>query len=336
MIRLNNPETIDKSAIQKEVLSGQVVTVQFSDAQYYGGDVLATINELCEGLNENLCVRFYGHYEDGFDCAHLKNLPFVKNLELNCLSAVENFDTLRQLEHLKRLNVGVFELDEIEFLSWPNLRNISDLCLSESRKNNIDLKFLSAFDKLTTLFLNGHVKNIEAVGKLSKITELSLSVTSKASIAFLNQLPRLRKLRLILGGRENLDEVENYKIEELEIVRVKGFNGFKNLRKFINLRRLLIEDQIQIKSLDFANKLKELEEVRLINCKGLESVTGLSHLQKLDSVRIYKTNINFEEFMKQGLPDSLRIFAFYTTKKSLDASIKHRLTALGYADGLPH
>lgn len=298
--------------------------------------MLAELNELCEELNEDLCVRFYGHYGDRFDCTHLKNLPFVKNLHLNCLSSVENFDNLRKLEHLTRLNIGVFELDEIDFLSWSNLRGISHLCLSESRKNNIDLKFLSAFDRLATLFLNGHVKNIEAVGQLSKITELSLSITSKASIAFLNQLPRLRKLRLILGGRENLDEVENYKIEELEIVRVKGFNGFNNLGKFVNLRKLLIEDQIQIKSLDFANKLLELGEIRLVNCKGLESVTGLLHLQKLDSVRVYKTNINFEEFMKQGLPDSLRIFSFYTTKKSLDASIKNHLTALGYTDGLLH
>lgn len=334
LTRLNNPKTIDKPAIREEVRSGKVVTVQFSEVQYYGRDVLAALNALCEELNENLCVRFFGHYGDRFDCTHLKHLPFVKNLHLNCLNTVENFDALRHLEHLRRLNIGVFELKQPDFLSWPNLHGISDLCLSESRKSNIDLKFLSGFEGLTTLFLNGHVKNIATIGQLSKINELSLSITSKVSIAFLNQLPQLRKLRLILGGRENLDEVENYRIEELEIVRVKGFNAFNNLGKFINLRKLLIEDQIQIKSLDFENQLQELEEVRLVNCKGLELVAGLSHLQKLNSVRVYKTSINFEEFMKQEFPDSLRILTFCTTKRNLDASITSRLTALGYTDGL--
>lgn len=328
-MRLNDPATIDTTAIKNHVATGKIVTVQFSK-RLYSPAMLAALNALCEELDDHLCIRFYGHYGEAFDCAHLKYLPSVKNLNLDCLNAVENFDTLRQLEHLARLNIGIYTFLETDFLSWPNLARLTSLCIAENQKNNIDLQYLSRYSELDTLFLNAHVKGIESLAALTNARHLSLSIPSRASIKFLNHLPRLLHLRFILGGRQNLDDLENYRIEELEIVRVKGYAEFNNLSEFHNLKKLLIEDQIQIKHLDFGTQLHQLSELTILNCKNLESLAGLAQLRKLSKLTIYKTNIDFDDFVQQQRPESLKTLAFHTAKKTRDAVIKAQLAALGY------
>lgn len=74
---------------------------------------------------------------------------------------------------------------------------------------------------------------------------LSLNSISKNSINFINDLEKLKTLKFILGGRENINEIEENKIESLEIVRVRGFSELSNMSKFNQLRNLLIEDQIK-------------------------------------------------------------------------------------------
>jgi hypothetical protein len=63
-------------------------------------------------------------------------------------------------------------------------------------------------------------------------------------------------------------------------------------------------------------------------------LTGLERLNRLNQLGIYKTDINFEEFIKQPLPKSLNILAFYTAKAKIDKEIRQRLLKLGYIDGL--
>jgi len=247
---------------------------------------------------------------------------------------VQNFGFLKRLQSLSRLNVGIFDATERDFLSWDNLRNLSYLCLVEIRTGSFDLQYLKNYQSLKTLFINGHTKNIEAVKYLSNLDKLSLSIPTKAKIGFINDLPNLRSLKFILGGRENLDEINNYSIEELEIVRVRGFSTFGNLSNFNRLRNLLIEDQIQLETITFNQELPYLTDVKILNCKSLNLIIGLRWLTNLQQLRVYKTNVNFDEFIRQELPEKLKILAFYTTKRKIDEKIAVRLNELGYSDGL--
>ncbi|UUZ47920.1 hypothetical protein LP420_33440 [Massilia sp. B-10] len=332
-MRLDNPTTLDLPEIKREVALGNAVTVQYSGPCYTIA-LLESLDKLCGELDANLCIRFYGHYFAPFDCANLKYLPSVKHLELNCMDAVENIDALKQLQCLVRLNIGIFELNTPDFLSWPNLISIADLSLPATRKNNIDLKYLGGYSNLVRLFLGGHVRHLDTIGTLYQLTDLSLNLPSAASLTFLNRLPNLRRLRFILGGRANLDEIVTSPLERLEIVRVKGFSSLNNLHRFRHLKSLLIEDQAQLKALDLGTDVSNLTEVRLVNCKNLETVSGLSHLSKLNSLRVFGTSIDFAAMVQQKLPKSLKIFAFYTNNKRKNATIKEQLTQLGYSDGL--
>ncbi len=86
--------------------------------------------------------------------------------------------------------------------------------------------------------------------------------------------------------------------------------------------------------LHFDKEISTLTDFKLINCKTFKSLTGLEKLSGLNQLRIYKTGINFDEFIKQKFPKSLDILAFYTAKTKIDKEIKERLLKLGYKDGL--
>lgn len=114
-MRIDNPQESDFEQIRQAVQAGQTVTVQYVGPVYTPAS-LAFLNEQCKALGDKLCVRFYGHYFEAFDCAHLRHLGAVRNLYLDCLTKASNFDTLKELEYLSELSIGIFELDDMDFL----------------------------------------------------------------------------------------------------------------------------------------------------------------------------------------------------------------------------
>lgn len=332
--RIDNPDRIDRLLIDKDLKDGKLVIVQFS-GKLYSDEILSELNELCSKYDENFSVRFYGHYQGSFDCKTLLKLPNVKNLWLDCLLRIDNLDVLTSLENLRRLSLGVFELKETEILQAENFQNLKELIIGDTRTKALNLKYLENYLNLTSLVICGHTKHIDVVGKLSELEYLALNSISKVKLDFVNKLKKLKSLHLILGGRENLDEISDNEIESLEIIRVRAFNSFKNISNFNKLKKLLIEDQIQLRELHFDTSMPTLKYIKLINCKTFKSLTGIERLEGLNQLRIWKTDINFEEFIeKQSLPKSLDILAFYTTKMKTDREIKERLLRMGYKDGL--
>lgn len=331
--RINNPSKIDDLLIEEKLKEGNLIIVQFSD-KIYSELILEELNELCQKYDDNFSVRFYGHHQNSFDCRTLSKIPNVKSLWIDCLSKVENLSQLTELKNLKRLSLGVYELKEKEILQAKNLQNLSELILGETKTKALNLKYLEDYKSLNRLILNGHVKNIDSIGELKNIEQLGLNSISKIPLTFVNNLGNLKALRFVLGGRESLAEIEENQIESLEITRVRGFNNLKNISNFKNLKRLLIEDQIQLKELYFEEEFSNLKDFKLLNCKSFSSLSGLQNLTSLHQLRISRTAINFDKFIKSSLPKSLEIFAFYTSKRKVDKSIRERLINLGFKDGL--
>ncbi|MCE7043274.1 hypothetical protein [Dyadobacter sp. CY312] len=331
--RINNPEKIDRLLIDKDLKDGKLVIVQFSD-KLYSGKILAELNQLCFEYDDNFSVRFYGHYQGSFDCKTLLKLPNIKALWLDCLLKADNLEVLTDLKNLRRLSLGVFELKETEIFQANNLKNLKELIIGEARTKALDLQYLENYTDLNFLIISGHTKNIDVVGKLTELEYFGLNSISKVKLNFVNKLKRLKSLHFVLGGRENLDEIEENEIETLEIIRVRAFNSFKNISNFKKLKNLLIEDQIQLTELHFDKDISTLTDFKLINCKTFKSLTGLEKLSGLNQLRISKTDINFDEFIKQQFPKSLDILAFYTAKTKIDKEIKERILKSGYKDGL--
>lgn len=328
-LRINNPTVINKEDIETSLNNGNHVIVQFSE-NVYDDTLLSDLNDLCTRNDENLGVRFYGHYSSIFDCDVLQKIPDVKGLYLDCLQDVKNIHNLKTLRHILMLSLGIYNFNETEILKNSNLYGLNTLIISGEKKA-INLEYLRDYHSLTALIVGGKMKNIEKVGSVSNLEFLSLNSISKSSVSFVNELKKLKTLKFILGGRENLSEIDENEIENLEIIRVRGLSDISDISKFKKLHDLLIEDQARLLTIEFQSKLENLESVKILNCKNLSNLQGLENLPALKELRIYKTNIDFDTFLKQERPQSLKSLDFYTTKSKLDKEIKESLLSLGYS-----
>jgi len=215
--RIDNPTNLDIDFIDKEIREGKHLIIQFSE-QTYNDEKLSLINKLCEKYDMSFGVRFYGHYSSIFDCKTLLKIPEVKCLYLDCLLNVDNLLTLAYLHKLQRLSLGVYELPETEILNNKNLKHLTELILTETKTKALNLEYLKDYGNLKYLILGGHTKNISSIGNLQRLEYLSLNSIKKTSVEFINKLKQLRTLKFILGGRENIHEIEDNEIEHLEIV----------------------------------------------------------------------------------------------------------------------
>lgn len=324
---------LDENFIDKELKAGGEVIVQFSD-ETYNDKVLAHLNELCSRYDKKFSIRFFGHYFSAFDFNSLLKIRNVKSLYVDCLTKATNIEAIEQLQYLEKLSLGVFELKETEILNCPTLKKLTELIITETRTKAFNLEYLKDYKDLKFLIIGGHNKNIEAVGELSSLEYLSFNSVKKTPVHFVNKLKKLKTLKFILGGRENIHEIEENEVENLEIVWVRGFNDLSKISNFRKLKTLLVEDNIQLSSIHFDKELPQLEDLKILNCKTLNSLTGLENLTSLKQLRIYKTNLDFDKLINQSLPKNLKIFAFYTSKQKVDKEIKQVLEKKGYSNGL--
>lgn len=204
--RIDNPAYIDKDFIETELNLGKEVILQFVDRSYTD-KILADINGLCLTHDENLCIRFYGHYSEPFDCKILQKIPDVKCLYIDCMISANNLQQVKELLNLRSLCLGIFEIEDPEILSASNLKNLTELIIDTTKTKAFNLGHLSCLKKLKSLRISGHTKNIDAIGDLSELETLTLYAIKKVPLHFINQLKQLKKLEILLGGRDNLNEI---------------------------------------------------------------------------------------------------------------------------------
>lgn len=118
----------------------------------------------------------------------------------------------------------------------------------------------------------------------------------------------------------------------MDISWVRGFNDINNISKFKKIKTLSIEDNIQLSKINFDIELSKLTDLEILNCKTLNSLTGVENLTSLTKLIIGKTDIDFETLIKQKLPTTLKVFEFYTSKKNIDTTIEATLQKKGYTN----
>src|SRR2546429_3783652 len=327
--RIQNPSSVERDVIESKIAAGCHVILQFNGCRYTP-ELLRKINNLCGELGKDLEVRFYGHK---FDASHLRFLPDVAALSVDCLLEATNLSALNELENLRRLSLGIYRLDDEHILKALQLQNLERLAISETAKANIDLAPLEACSNLAEFYLVGHTKNIDCLARISMLRMLSLGhIPKKQSLAFVSRIQSLRRLVVILGGRANISEIQHPLLEELEILRVLGFNNIDSIESLPSLRLLAIEDQIRLESVHFTQANQNIQSFRIFNCKTLRNLEGLDYLTELKSIRIGMTALDVESLLKQRLAASLKVFAFYTGKTKQNAKIRMKLDSLGYRE----
>ena len=329
--RIDGSEEIDPVSISKHVDAGERVIVQFASSGY-SAQQLILLNQLAKNYGRRFEIRFFGHYSEVFDASVLQFIPDAQCISIDCIMKASNLGALSKLSSLTELSPGVFELEDPDVVSYCNLPALKVLSFGDTRKCNIDLRHLSKSINLERLHTTGHTKNISTICSLASLRDLSLSsIRKKDGIEFVSSIPKLKALRLILGGRASIAEVTSSQLESLEVIRVRGLENLGDLGRFEKLERLLIEDQIKLASVKVGLNPR-LKDVKIINCKTLEKLAGIEHLAELSSLWIYKTSIAYEKFVADSMPSSPKNFAFYTGKSKRDSEIRADLKMRGFCE----
>jgi len=330
-LTIQNPQQLDAAAIGAAIAAGRQVLVQF-DTLGEPEPLLPELDALAAIHGTALTIRIYGYDPRVFDTRILRALPHVASLSIDCHRNALYLKTLGELRHLKRLDLGVYELAQTDILQWENLHGLEYLHLGETAKNNIDLAPLRHYTQLSSLTIEGHAMQIDALAGLPALTELSLyRMKNTVALDFISGIARLERLLLQLGGRESIREIDAPQLRELEVIRVRGLAELGDLGRFPLLRKLWLEDQIKLAQLDVSgNRL--LERLHLLTCKGLEQLDGLALLSELYTLSVSETKLDFDALLAQGLPAALNDVRFRTGKVRRDQEIKAML-ALGGHDG---
>lgn len=333
--RIQNPAKVDRARIEAILATGKTATIQFSAPGYHNA-LLQDINELCQIFGDELEVRFYGHYQSGFDGKWLAQLPDVVWLSLDCLMTMQSSASLSDLSRLRKLSLGIHELADPKILSTLGLEDLVELRIGDCKKPNMDLAPLARCHRLESLGISAHVNGIDAISRLPALQRLWLgSISKKHSLPRIDTIPCLRRFELMLGGRDNFDELASCSVEELSVTMVRGLVSIGNLARFPSLKHLQIQNQAQLTALDLGNVAKSLEKFLLLECKNLADLGDLQLLASLIHLKkwnIAKTALNLNDLLAAPLPASLRTFGFWTGKLKEDRAIRARLDDLGYDD----
>ncbi len=328
--RIQNPTKLDYAYIDRELNEGSHVIVQYSDMSFTP-KILAELDALCKKYNRNFGIRFYSQSYELFDCKLIKNIPNVKCLYVDSLMAADNIMALTELTSLKKFVLGIYGLKETEILDSENFRKLEELIIGSTKSTTLNLEYLARYNNLKVLCIVEHTKNIEAVGNLSGLESLSLNCIKNIPIGFINKLKKLKTLNFMMGGRENILEVEGNNIESLEIIQPRGFNDLSNISRFQQLKTLVVTDVAHLEKIHFDQKMPFLKSIRISRCKTFKSLTGLQNLVALERLDIFWTDINFDLFINQEFPTSLKTIIFNANKKAkLDEVIKQQIKERGY------
>ncbi len=329
-VRTTDPTALDQVAIRAAIDDGRTPVIQFSEPPGSSG-LLRTLNQLCIELGDRIQVRFFGYYGRRYDASVLSSLPDVRWLSVDSLDQIENESHLCRLEKLTRLAFGVYNFDHPRFLEHLPLENLTHLTLVENKKRNFDLMPLGRGEAITDLFINGHTKNIGAIAVLPKLKTLGLSaIKNQQELGFLCKLADLQALTLILGGRQTFDEFSHAGLQELTIIRLRGLETLGDLGRFPNLRKLHLEDQLQIGSISFEGA--RLTGVEIINCKNLEALVDLDALSSIESLRISGTKLDLDALAVRDWPASLDVLALYSGSRTWNARTRAALDKRGFRE----
>ncbi|TDQ63666.1 hypothetical protein ATL17_1673 [Maritalea mobilis] len=302
--RITDPtDAIDAQQIETAFATGHGVTIQFSH-DCYTPEQLREIDQLCQQHGSKIEVRFFAHDIEPFDASILSALPNVKWLTLGAMEEVRGIDTIARLPKLEQLSIDISALNDPAFIDSLPLEQLTRLSVAGNQKRNFDLATLARAQNLQDLFIQGHTKNIEIIGDLPNLASLGLSsMPNRQSLDFVNKIQGLKSLLLIIGGRTSIDDVQNETLEELRIIRVRGLDSLGDLARFHALRKLQVEDQLQLKALSLDGV--DLHELTVLNCKNLAEITGLEDQRNLQLFRVGRTGLDLDGLANLSWPETI-------------------------------
>lgn len=246
-----------------------------------------TLNSVFFPRRPDVQLRVYGHYSHECDLDFARKLTSVRRFAADCLRRAVNVDAIGEMPLLQELSLGVWELESLEVLRrLPS--DLVSLNLGAIRSKRPDIRLLSRFTKLHTLYIEGHSKGIEVVGDLAALQDLTLRSISLPNLAFVACLPLLWSLDIKLGSLNDLSGITNKaSIKYLELWMVKGLTDLGELPSLTGLQNIYLQSLRRVAAIPNLTRLTQLRRVVLLTMKGVSDLNPLAGCPALEEIGIY-------------------------------------------------
>jgi hypothetical protein len=206
----------------------------------------------------DVCLAHHGEVRD---LAFLRRLPPITRFDMYDFG----FDAFEQFEHLPE--------------------DLHELRLSNTKSSRLSLKFLRRFTRLHTLNIEGHRKDIEAVGEITSLRDLELRSITLPDLSLLKPLVNLESLDIKLGGTKDLRPVAEFgKLRYLEVWQAKGLSDLGPIADLSHLQRLHLESLVQVRSLPSFANLRMLRRAAILCLKSITDISPVAAAPALEEL----------------------------------------------------
>jgi len=269
-----------KRELRRLVSNNTVKHLQFSSP--LSQKEIGRLEKIVFAERPDISLRIYDHYSTECDLKFLEQIPSLKKLSVDCLHTATGVEVVTKLRNLEMLGVGIFNLDNFDFLSevTPDLKELL-LHSTKSKKPKIDV--ISRFKGLEYLYLEGQQKGIESISGLEHLKEIVLRSISTSNLEFLENKSDLWSVDIKLGGIKNFDALKSIpSLKYLELWQIRGLNDLSFISSLESLQHLFIQSLKQVTKTPDTASLKNLRRVYFENLKGLENLDTLEFTPNLE------------------------------------------------------
>lgn len=199
--------------------------------------------------------------------------------------AGQDLDFLEHFRGLKRLQVALYDLDDVRGLVHV-APTLEEFTFGQTKKT-FSLRFLENLSQLNALFLAGHKKDLAAIAAARSITRLGLSMITLADLSPLLPLSDLTDLSILLGGTRDLGLLPRFeKLKKLMLMRITKMSDLGVLADLRRLEKLHLDWMRNVISLPSLAPLTSLTAIKLDTMKGLGDLGALAAVPMLEELSL--------------------------------------------------
>ncbi|WP_127534660.1 hypothetical protein [Paenibacillus kobensis] len=298
--RIGISKKLTEEEIIELVANRDLEVIQFSKPIEL--DTFRLLNEHLFAKRDDVELRVFGFYGEKCDLSFLSLVPNVARLSIDCISEVDHLDVITQLDKLKALHIGVYTLHSFEALHYvPD--TLETIMIGQTHSKKPDLAVLDRFRNLKKICIESHTKNIDVLGNLHQLEEITLRSITTKHLEFLAPLTKMWSLDVKLGGINNFSAIEGMdNIKYLELWQVRGLKDLSFISTLNGLQYLFLQSLSNVETLPALKSLTRLRKIHLQNMKGLKNISSLGQASSL-------VEFTHWEALKMTIEDYIPLFS---------------------------
>jgi len=234
-----------------------------------------TLENVVFSQRSDITLRIYGHYKDECNLSFLRRLPSLRKVTVDCLMNAKGIEVVTELNNLETLGVGIFDLDNFDFLNEIN-PNLKQLHLHQTKSKKPSIGAIARFAQLEELYLEAQSKGIESINSLKKLQAVTLRSISTPNVDYLKGLEQLWSVDIKLGGIRDFNSLKSLQsLKYLELWQVRELSDISFISDLTSLQNLFIQSLANVEELPSLEKLYKLKRIYLENLKGLKKLDAL-------------------------------------------------------------